>query len=82
MKNNIIRYVFKENYFLNYIAQIKNKKITSLNYKNNVSPKTKHCSYLYSSKFLIYKTNKISQNQFSSSLSLYFKNFSHLTTHH
>ena len=28
MKNNIIRYVFKENYFLNYIAQIKNKKIS------------------------------------------------------
>ena len=53
MKNNIIRYVFKENYFLNYIAQIKNK-----NYENNVSPKTKHCSYLYSSEFLIYKSNK------------------------
>jgi hypothetical protein len=60
MKNNIIRYVFKENYFLNYIAQIKNKKITSLNYKNNVSPKIKHCSYpyIYQIIFLIYIAKK------------------------
>ena len=46
MKNDIIMYVFKENLFLNY--------------KNNVSPKIKHCSYpyIYQIIFLIYIAKK------------------------
>ena len=45
MKNYKIKIVFKENYFLKKISLKLKKKYTSLNYKNNVSPKTKHCSY-------------------------------------
>lgn len=71
MKNYKIKIVFKENYFLKKnIAQIK-KKYTSLNYKNNVSPKTKHCSYFIIIKkiFLIYK--KLAKANFLPSITLF-----------